>query len=250
MLILAMPVPGTKISCRFWYWKRSAGVAAVESIPSDPVSTLSVPSATSAMDVVPKGGTVKAAGGNWRGRAGEHHAGRDECAGWHPSGCAAGDCSGSCRRRSNAPAERAALAEKGRCGWLLQRRPVGECRRRGEKLPRIVERRRPAKNRHWCRWRRRFRFPDQPVVPAKLLRAAQPIYPPDAMRNYITGDVRIEAEVDKRGQIGAMKILLGPKQFRQVAMDALKQYEYALATQGGKPVASKVTVTIKFWFDP
>ena len=83
-----------------------------------------------------------------------------------------------------------------------------------------------------------------------MLRAVQPIYPPDAMRNYITGDVRIEAEVDKQGRIGGMKILLGPKQFRQVAMDALKQYEYAPATQGGKAVASKVTVTIKFWFDP
>jgi TonB family protein len=91
---------------------------------------------------------------------------------------------------------------------------------------------------------------DQPIVSAKLLKAAQPIYPPDAMRNYITGDVRIEAEVDKHGQIGAMKVLLGPAQFRQVAMDALRQYEYAPATQGGKPVASKVTVTIKFWFDP
>jgi TonB family protein len=91
---------------------------------------------------------------------------------------------------------------------------------------------------------------DQPILPAKLLRAVQPIYPPDAMRNYITGDVRIEAEVDKQGRVGAMKVLLGPAQFRQVAMDALKQYEYAPATQGGKAVASKVTVTIKFWFDP
>jgi TonB family protein len=91
---------------------------------------------------------------------------------------------------------------------------------------------------------------DQPIVPAKLLRAVQPIYPPDAMRSYITGDVRIEAQVDKQGHIGAMKVLLGPAQFRQVAMDALRQYEYAPATQGGKPVASKVTVTIKFWFDP
>jgi TonB family protein len=91
---------------------------------------------------------------------------------------------------------------------------------------------------------------DQPILPAKLLKAVQPIYPPDAMRNYITGDVRIEAEVDKHGRIGAMKILLGPKQFRQVAMEALRQYEYEPATQGGRAVASKVTVTIKFWFDP
>jgi len=91
---------------------------------------------------------------------------------------------------------------------------------------------------------------DLPILPAKLLRAVQPIYPPDAMRNYITGDVRIEAEVDKQGRVGAMKVLLGPAQFRQVAMDALRQYEYVPATQGGRPVPSKVTVTIKFWFDP
>jgi TonB family protein len=91
---------------------------------------------------------------------------------------------------------------------------------------------------------------DQPILPAKLVRAVQPTYPSDAMRSYITGDVRIEAEVDKQGRVGAMKVLLGPAQFRQVAMDALRQYEYAPATQGGKPVASKVTVTIKFWFDP
>jgi len=56
--------------------------------------------------------------------------------------------------------------------------------------------------------------------------------------------------VDRHGRIGAMKILLGPAQFRPAAMDALRQYEYEPATQGGNPVASKVTVTIKFWFDP
>ena len=33
-------------------------------------------------------------------------------------------------------------------------------------------------------------------------------------------------------------------------MDALRQYEYVPVTHGGKPFASKVTVTIKFWFDP
>jgi len=91
---------------------------------------------------------------------------------------------------------------------------------------------------------------DAPVLPAKLLKSAQPVYPPDAMRGYITGDVRIEADVDAQGHVGAMKILVGPAPLRQAAMDALKQYEYAPATQGGKAVASKVTVTIKFWFDP
>ncbi len=91
---------------------------------------------------------------------------------------------------------------------------------------------------------------DAPVIAAKLLHAVQPVYPPDAMRNYITGDVRIEAVVDPAGHIGAMQILVGPPALKQAAMDALKQYEYAPATQGGKAVASKVVVTVKFWFDP
>ena len=91
---------------------------------------------------------------------------------------------------------------------------------------------------------------DAPVVPAKLLHAVPPVYPPDAMRGYITGDVRIEAVVDAKGHMGEMKVLVGPAPLRQAAMDALRQYEYAPATQGGKAVVSKVTVTIKFWFDP
>ena len=91
---------------------------------------------------------------------------------------------------------------------------------------------------------------DAPVVPAKLLHAVPPVYPPDAMRGYITGDVRIEAVVDAKGHLGEMKVLVGPAPLRQAAMDALSQYEYAPATQGGKAVVSKVTVTIKFWFDP
>jgi TonB family protein len=147
------------------------------------------------------------------------------------------------------PAERAALAEKGAMRVVAPAKS-------GPKKAAAVQ---PTKNRGKAQTSEEsapvpvapvVSVSDQPIVPAKLLRAVQPIYPPDAMRNYITGDVRIEAEVDKQGHIGAMRILLGPAQFRQVAMDALRQYEYAPATQGGKPVTSKVTVTIKFWFDP
>jgi len=91
---------------------------------------------------------------------------------------------------------------------------------------------------------------DGALAPPKLLKAATPVYPPDAMRNYITGDVKVDAVVEPNGSIGAMKILTGPAPLRDAAMDALRQYEYAPATQGGKPVAAHVTVTVKFWFNP
>jgi len=91
---------------------------------------------------------------------------------------------------------------------------------------------------------------DTTLVPPKLLKSASPVYPPDAMREYITGDVRVDALVEPDGRIGTMKILGGPVPLRQAALDALKQYEYAPATQGGRAVAAHITVTVKFWFNP
>jgi TonB family protein len=91
---------------------------------------------------------------------------------------------------------------------------------------------------------------DAPVISAKLLHAASPVYPPDAMRSYITGDVKAELVVEANGKVGEVKVLSGPNALRQAAVEALKKYEYAPATQGGKPVASKTTAVVKFWFNP
>lgn len=91
---------------------------------------------------------------------------------------------------------------------------------------------------------------DAPVQPAKLIKAANPVYPPDAMRGFITGDVRAEVVIEADGRIGEIKVLSGPKPLREAAVEALRQYQYAPATQAGKGVASKVTTTVKFWFNP
>jgi periplasmic protein TonB len=91
---------------------------------------------------------------------------------------------------------------------------------------------------------------DAPVLPAKLIRAAKPVYPPNAMRNFITGDVRIAAEVRTDGHVGKVTVISGPAALRAAAVEAMKQYEYEPATKGGKPQPSQITTTIKFWFDP
>jgi len=225
-----------------------AGVAAVESIPSKPESTPGVPSETTAVDVATK--SVAPARPTATGAGEQENNFTLGATPPRPAPAIAQPPVGPVvTPPTESPAERAALAEKGgmrvvapaktgagKTGTEKTSKNRGKAKTSGESAPVPVA---PEVS-----------VSDQPVVPAKLLKAVQPVYPPDAMRSYITGDVRIEADVDKQGHIGAMKILLGPKQFRQVAMDALKQYEYAPATQGGKSVASKVTVTIKFWFDP
>jgi len=244
VVILAGAGAWYKNKLPFLHRAPKASVAAVESAPSKPEGA---PSVTSAADLAPKSvATAPAAATGPGEQVNNFTVGPTSTA---TAAAAAPPVGPVVTPPAESPAERAALAEKGGMrvvapaksgagspGAEKTSKNRGRAKTSGESAPVPVA---PEVS-----------VSDQPIVPAKLLHSVQPIYPPDAMRNYITGDVRIEAEVDKRGQIGAMKVLLGPRQFRQVAMDALKQYEYAPATQGGKPVASKVTVTIKFWFDP
>ncbi len=91
---------------------------------------------------------------------------------------------------------------------------------------------------------------DAPLVAAKLLKAANPVYPPDAMRSYITGDVKAEVAVNASGRVTDVKVVSGPKALREAAVAALKQYEYAPATQGGMTVEGKAVEVVKFWFNP
>lgn len=91
---------------------------------------------------------------------------------------------------------------------------------------------------------------DGALVAAKLLKAATPVYPPDAMRSFITGDVTLNAVVDAKGNVGKMEVIAGPAALRDAALDALQHYKYAAATRDGKGVSSEVQVVIKFWFDP
>ena len=87
----------------------------------------------------------------------------------------------------------------------------------------------------------------QELVPAKVLKSVNPVYPPDAMRSFITGDVKAEVEVEPTGHAGVVKILSGPTQLRNAAVDAVKRYEFSPATRGGKAVPSKLIVAVKFW---
>jgi len=91
---------------------------------------------------------------------------------------------------------------------------------------------------------------DAPVLPAKLVKAVNPVYPPEAMRSYITGDIKAEVVVLESGRVGEVKVISGPKALRDAAVEALKQYQYAPATQGGKAVESKAEAVVKFWFNP
>jgi TonB family protein len=91
---------------------------------------------------------------------------------------------------------------------------------------------------------------EETIVPPKLIKSVRAIASPEALRDFATGNVTLDAVVDPSGHVKTMKVLTGPPSLQNAAMDALKQYQYEPATQRGKPVAAHVTVTVKFLFEP
>jgi periplasmic protein TonB len=102
-------------------------------------------------------------------------------------------------------------------------------------------------------------FSEQPlsqsaaVVPPKLIKSVRAVASPFALKYFDkdnTVTVTVDALVDSSGRVKSMNVLSGPASLRDAAMNALRQYRYAPARQGGKRVAAHVTVPIKFLFEP
>jgi TonB family protein len=88
------------------------------------------------------------------------------------------------------------------------------------------------------------------IVPPKLIKSVRAVATMDAVRDFETGSVVIDAVVGTEGKVESMNVLSGPPSLHDAAMQALKQYRYEAATRNGQPVPAHVTVTIRFRFEP
>jgi protein TonB len=84
------------------------------------------------------------------------------------------------------------------------------------------------------------------TAPPKLIESVKAIPP----RGFVTGNVVLDAVVDVSGHVKSMKVLSGPQSLRNAALDALKKYRYAPATQNGRVVQGHVKETVQFWYEP
>jgi hypothetical protein len=91
---------------------------------------------------------------------------------------------------------------------------------------------------------------NEDYIAPKLLHAVKPISPPDALRNYITGNVNLDALVDTTGHVRSVTVLSGPQKLRKTAIEEMRQYTYEPARKNGKVVTSHVQATLKFWYEP
>ncbi len=82
--------------------------------------------------------------------------------------------------------------------------------------------------------------------PARLIRAALPVYPQIAKVNRTAGDVTLDALVDASGNVRDVKVISGPVLLREAATAALRDWKYEPARLDGQPTAMHLTVTVKF----
>lgn len=91
--------------------------------------------------------------------------------------------------------------------------------------------------------------PEGYVAP-KLVRGSKSVAPPEAIRNYVAGDVTMDALVDSTGHVQSVKIVSGPSKLYATATEVMKQYVYEPARKNGKPVPAHVQVSLQFWYAP
>ena len=91
---------------------------------------------------------------------------------------------------------------------------------------------------------------DPSVVPPKLIRSVRAVASLEALHDFETGNVVIDAVVGTSGEVNFVSVLSGPPSLRAPAVESLKEYLYQPATRNGQPVPAHVTITIHFRFEP
>jgi TonB family protein len=88
---------------------------------------------------------------------------------------------------------------------------------------------------------------EQVLTPPKLLRAAQPVYPPAKLESGETATVGLVLTLSDNGEVSDVKVESSAgEDFDRAAVEAAKQMRFQPAERDGKPVASKVPFRVQF----
>ncbi len=87
------------------------------------------------------------------------------------------------------------------------------------------------------------------IMPPKLIKEVEPVYPEIARQARVEGVVIAEATTDVYGQVIEVKVLRSIPLLDQAAVDALKQWVYEPMVINGTPRPVTFTVTLQFTLD-
>jgi TonB family protein len=79
-----------------------------------------------------------------------------------------------------------------------------------------------------------------------LVRKVQPVYPAEARRLHVEGNVVIDAMVTEQGSVEELKLVSGDPRLAPAAMDAVRRWRYTPYSLNGKPIPKPTRITISF----
>jgi TonB family protein len=77
-----------------------------------------------------------------------------------------------------------------------------------------------------------------------VIKKVPPVYPPDAKAAKIQGTVELDAVIGKTGDVESLKVISGPKELQQSALDAVRQWKYKPFMLNGAPIEVKSTIKV------
>jgi TonB family protein len=84
------------------------------------------------------------------------------------------------------------------------------------------------------------------LEPCQLVSSVQPVYPKEARKQKIQGDVKLRVVVGTDGSVRNVAAVDGPALLIGAAVDATRQFHYKPALLNGKPIETIQTVDISF----
>jgi len=78
----------------------------------------------------------------------------------------------------------------------------------------------------------------------RLLTKVNPKYPADAKKARIQGTVVLDAVIGKTGQVENLKVVSGPSELQQSALDAVRQWTYKPYLWNGNPIEVETTIKV------
>lgn len=84
------------------------------------------------------------------------------------------------------------------------------------------------------------------MMASNLIYSPTPAYPAAAAIAHVQGEVRIQANIDRDGNINSARVISGPPLLRDAAMDAVQRWRYRPFLTGGKPSPTGATAVVDF----
>jgi len=84
------------------------------------------------------------------------------------------------------------------------------------------------------------------IVPAKLVKIVQPIYPAGAREKRIEGIVKLKVIVQKDGSVSVLSVVEGDPALSPAAIEAVRQWRYEPWQLNGQPIDMDTTIDVVF----